>query len=195
MELAQYGVGSTRIKMQLDIAAQTLRKKGIGFIFVGVDELNLSAAQYYFEAIDMDMKRRITRFAVKDPQMKRYLGAIYIPVMQETDPFWMTYQHNKEEFMDSIINMDFSKGKPKYQEMIDNIMEKIDLNIYSKKKERKLFIRQHYSNMTNAEIDELSTMLEIQLKNGELREPILLPLESPDTDETMSETRGDNQES
>jgi hypothetical protein len=165
---ANYGSGSNRIKSQLDAVTQTLRKRCIGFTFIGVQPAELTTTQYLFKAIDKDREQRITRFAVKDPLTGIYLGAIYIPVMQETDPFWIAYNEKKEKFMQSIIEQDYSEGKPKYQRMVDIIMDAIDLSIYQKKKERKIFIQQKFTNLTKGEVEELSTMLEMQLRNAEL---------------------------
>jgi hypothetical protein len=170
IDFAQFGSGSGRIKMQLEAITQTLRKRSISFIFVGTAPIGLSTTQYIFRAIDKDRKQRLTRFAVIDPQTQNYLGAIYINVMKETDPLWLLYNQRKEEFMQNIINMDFTHGKPQYQVIIDALLKELNIHIYQKKKERKLYISQRYSNLTKAEIEEISTMLEIQLREKNEKE-------------------------
>jgi hypothetical protein len=167
IEQSQYGSGSQRMKTQLEAATNTLRKRRISFIFIGVDKFELSAAQYYFQALDMDEKQRITRFAVIDPYTKNYLGAFYQKVLPDQHPLIKEYLVKKDQFMQSIIDMDYSKGKPVYQEIIDHLIKECDLNIYKTKKERRIFIKQKYSNLTNGETEELSTMFEIQLRNKE----------------------------
>jgi hypothetical protein len=164
IEYAQYGSGSTRIRTQLEAITQTLRKRSISFVFIGTEPCGLTTTQYIFRAIDKDRKRRITRFAVIDPQSQNYLGAIYIKVMDEKDAFWITYNQRKEDFMQQIINMDFSQGKPKYQTLIDALIQELNIHIYTTKKERKVYISQRFSNLTSKEIEDLSTMLEIQLR-------------------------------
>jgi hypothetical protein len=93
-----------------------------------------------------------------------------LKVMEETDPFWITYNTKKDEFMDTIINMDFSKGKPRYQKIIEDLLSELNIHIYKTKKERKVYIRQRYSNLTNTEVEEISTLLEITLRNDDAEE-------------------------
>jgi hypothetical protein len=163
---AHYGSGSNRIKSQLEAVTQTLRKRCIGFTFIGTQPAELTTTQYIFRAIDKDRQQRITRFGVKDPLSNVWLGAIYIKVMDETDSFWVEYNARKERFMQSIIDLDFSAGKPQYQKLIDIILKDMDITKYSKKAERKLFISQRFTHLTKGEVGELAVMLEMQLRNG-----------------------------
>jgi hypothetical protein len=191
VEDSQFGSGSTRVKMQLEAATQTLRKRRISFVFIGVDPFPLSAAQYYFEALDMDESQRITRFGVLDPITRKFLGAYYQKVLPDTHPLIALYNEKKDNFMRSIQEQDYSKGKPKYQEMLDKIWPELDLNIFTTKKERRLFIKQKYSNLTNAELDELAIMLEIQLRNNDFvrdKEPIADAPAQPPTEPQAAET-------
>jgi hypothetical protein len=168
VDFAQYGSGSNRIKMQLEAITQTLRKRCISFIFISTQPANFSTTQYIFRAIDKDRKRRITRFGVKDPITNKYLGAVYVKVMPEENPFWKLYTQHKEEFMQKIIEMDFTQGKPQYQKLIDILMQELNIHIYKSKKERKSYISQRFTNLTRAELEEISTMYEIQLREKQL---------------------------
>lgn len=178
IDFAQYGTGTNRIKSQLEAVTHTLRKRCISFTFISAPLFKLETAQYYFRALDMDRKLRITRFGVQDPLTFRYIGAYYQKVMTELDPFWLEYNRRKEEFMQSIMSGDFSKGKPEHEKMIDLILKELDLAVYTKKKERKLYIATKFTNLTRGEIEDLSTLLEIRLKgiNEEQKEDA----ESPD---------------
>jgi hypothetical protein len=167
IDFAQFGSGSYRIKAQLEAITQTLRKRGISFIFISVSPFELDSAHYYFEVLDMDKKKRITRFGVIDPATKKYLGAFYQKVISDKDPLFLKYTERKEEFMQTILDMDFTKGKPVYQKLIDMILQELNIHTYITKKERKLYIQQRFSNMTKSEIEELSTMLELQLREKE----------------------------
>lgn len=164
---ANYGSGSNRIRTQLSAVTQTLRKRCIGFTFIGTEPAQLDTTQYIFRSIDKDRRLRMTRFAVKDPQSGFYLGFVYLKVMDENDPFWIEYNKRKEKFMQSIIMQDYTAGKPQYQTYIDVILKEMDITKYRKKAERKLFIQQKFTNLTKGEVGELSTMLEMQLRNGD----------------------------
>lgn len=172
IDFAQFGSGTNRIKSQLEAMTHTLRKRCISFTFISAPLFKLETAQYYFRALDMDRKLRITRFGVQDPLTFKYIGGYYQKVMQENDPFWMEYNRRKEEFMQSIMSGDYSKGKPEHEKMIDLILEEMDIGVYCKKKERKLFIASKFTNLTRGEIEDLSTLLEIRLKgmNEEMKE-------------------------
>lgn len=143
---------------------QTLRKRCISFTFISAPLTELETAQYYFKALDMDKTHRVTRFGVQDPLTKRYLGAFYQKVMEETDPFWMRYNEKKEEFMQAMIEQDFTAGKPVYQQIVEQLLMTLNPHIYTTKKERKMFIAESYKNLTRSEIEELATLLEIKLR-------------------------------
>jgi hypothetical protein len=164
---ANYGAGSNRVRSQLGAVTQTLRKRCIGFTFIGTQPAELDTTQYLFRSIDKDRKMRMTRFAVKDPQSGNYLGFVYIKVMDELDPFWVEYNARKEKFMQSIIMQDYTAGKPQYQTYIDLILKDIDITKYRKKAERKIFIAQKFTHLTKGEQNDLSIMLEMQLRNQE----------------------------
>jgi len=164
VDFAQFGTGTMRIKSQLEAVTHTLRKRCISFTFVSAPFFRLETAQYYFRALDMDTKLRITRFGVQDPATLRYIGAFYQKVLPEDNAFWIEYNRRKEDFMQSIMSGDFSKGKPEHEKMITELLENMDLMVYTKKKERKLFIAQRFTNLTRGEIEDLATLLEIRLK-------------------------------
>lgn len=161
---AQFGSGSGRIPAQVEMITQTLRKRCISFTFISAPLTELETAQYYFKALDMDKTHRVTRFGVQDPLTKRYLGAFYQKVMEETDPFWMRYNEKKEEFMQAMIEQDFTAGKPVYQQIVEQLLMTLNPHIYTTKKERKMFIAESYKNLTRSEIEELATLLEIKLR-------------------------------
>jgi hypothetical protein len=170
LEGATFGGGAFRIKAQLEVVTQTLRKKCISFTFISAPLFKLETAQYYFRALDMDRHSRITRFGVQDPMTMRYIGSYYIKVMSELDPFWIEYNRRKEEFMESVMSGDYTKAKPEILKLAEKVANEIDLNIYQTKRERKVYITQLYSNLTRGEIENLATLVEIYLRkaNGEI---------------------------
>jgi len=164
LEGATFGGGAYRIKAQLEVVTQTLRKKCISFTFISAPFFPLDTAQYYFRALDMDKHNRITRFGVQDPMTLKYLGSYYVRVMSELDPFWIAYNQRKEEFMESLMSGDYTKAKPEILKLAQKAAEDMDLNLYQTKKERKVFLSQAYSSLTRGEIENLATLVEIMLR-------------------------------
>jgi len=163
---AIFGVGSQRISAQTGLLADTTRKAGLNLAFIEPHFRQNDVTKYYLEMIDMDRANRITRMGLKDETTFKYLGAVYIRILPENHPEWIAYNEYKDDFIKNVKAGKLGQAKADYDKMVENIYEKIDIDLYNKKKERKVFIMQEYPSLTNAEIDIISTLLEVKLRQA-----------------------------
>jgi len=163
---ATYGLGSQRTSAQLNILIETVRKYGLSIFFIEPLEVRNELAKYTIELVDMDVEQRITRVAVKNNFTNQYLGAVYFPILPENDPLVLKYEEVKDKFIDDVREGKFTGAKEDYKSMALTIVEKIDLEIFKSKKERVAFIRTKHPTLTNGEIDNIATFVEIIIKHG-----------------------------
>jgi len=164
--VATFGVGSQRIMADLTAVSETARKYGVNLAFLSPSEKEISVAKWNLHTVDIDYENRITRVGLQDPFTKHFLGAVYVKVLPDDDEDWVNYNVAKDEFITSVREGKRIGGKEDYKSMAQNITKKIDLEIFTKKKERLAYIRTELPNLTNAEIDMVATFVEIILKHG-----------------------------
>jgi len=163
--IASFGMGSQRIIADLTAISETARKYGVNLAFLSPSEKEISVAKWNFYTTDIDYENRITRLGLQDPFTKKFLGAVYVRVLPEEDEDWKMYNIAKDNFIQSIRDGKIG-AKEDYREIAKDIVKKIDLEIFTKKKERVAFIRTQLPNITNAEIDVVATFVEILIKHG-----------------------------
>lgn len=162
---ASFGVGSQRTARQLQVFAETTRKHGMNLIFIEPEERQNDIAKYYIETFDMDIDQRITRAALKDNQ-GNILGGIYIPIVPETDPDWIEYNQHKDEFIAGVIDGRNTESKMDYKELAREMHDQINLDTYSTKGARLIYVTNELTNLTIGEIRMVSGFLELMLKHG-----------------------------
>jgi len=161
-----FGVGSHKMSVDMNVLAETSRKAGINLVFISPREQNIEIAKWLLQTVDIDYKNRITRMALKDPLTQQYLGAVYVKVLPADDPIIINYNKKKDEFIESIREGKRSDAKTDLKSIAKEIFKKIDLEIFSKKKERLAYIQTECDNLTNAEIGIVHTFIEILVKSG-----------------------------
>lgn len=166
VDKATFGVGSQRTSRQLQVLTETCRKAGLSLVFIEPEFRENQMAKYYLEVVDRDIENRITRMAVKDPYTKQYLGAMYVQVLPEQHPILLEYNRKKDRFIQDMRSGRLSESKEDYKSIAREMAEKIDLDIFTKKKERLMFIRSELPNLTNSETDMVATFMEVILKHG-----------------------------
>jgi len=166
VDKAVFGIGSQRTSRQLQVLGETCRKSGLNLIFIEPEFRENELAKYYLETVDMDIVNRITRVAVKDSYTKQYIGSIYIPVVDDDNDDWIKYNEIKDKFIEDVKTGKLNEGKLDYKDIAKEVVSKIDLDVYEKKKERLAFIRTEFPNFTNSEIDIISTFVEVIIKSG-----------------------------
>lgn len=166
IDKATFGVGSQRTSRQLQVLTETCRKAGLSLVFIEPEFRENQMAKYYLEVVDRDIENRITRLAVKDPYTKQYLGAMYVPVLPEQHPILIEYNRKKDRFIQDMRSGRLSESKEDYKSLAREMAEKIDLDIFAKKKERLMFIRSELPNLTNSETDMVATFMEVIIKHG-----------------------------
>jgi len=162
-----FGIGSNRQSAQLSLISEVSRKRGLSLCFIEPTEKINDVVKWYMETIDMDTKNRITRIALKEPKFMQYLGAIYVPIIPNDDKDWVLYNHRKDSFILDATEGRMTGAKSDPIQMAKEVLEEIDTELYTNKKERKAFIISKYPTYTSGEIDLISTHLEIEIrKNG-----------------------------
>jgi len=164
---AVYGVGSQRTSRQLHVLAETCRKYGLNLVFIEPEFTENELAKYYIETFDMDIDNRITRCALREPSSKQCIGAIYVKVLPEDDEDWVKYNEMKDKFIENMKSGKLKDAKEDYKSLAKKILQRIDLDVFTKKKERLAYIRTQLPTMTNAEIEIVATFLEVMIKKGE----------------------------
>jgi len=163
---AIYGIGSARTTAQIRVLAETCRKYGLNLCFIEPEFVQSGVAKLILETVDMDIKRRITRLAVRDTHTLQYIGAMYIDVVSEKNEDWIRYNEVKDKFIDDMRLGRMSGSKASPSELAQGIIEEIDFEIYKTKKEVKAFIIDKYPNYTSGEIDLIATNVWILMKKN-----------------------------
>lgn len=163
-----FGVGSTRQSAMLSLITEVSRKRGLSLCFIEPTEKPNDIVKWYLETIDMDIENRITRVALKEPRTMQYVGAIYVPVLPESDPDWINYNLRKDKFIEDTTEGKMTGAKSDPLSLAKQIFEEVDTELYRTKKERKAFTIQKYPTYTSGEIELILTHLEILIrqKNG-----------------------------
>jgi hypothetical protein len=169
VDKATFGVGSQRTSRQLQVLAETCRKAGLNLIFIEPEFRVNEIAKYYLETIDMDIKNRLTRVAIRDSYTKQYMGAAYVPILPKTHPTWVKYNQTKDAFIRSMMEGNMGGAKADYEDIAKTIASEIDLDRFSKAADRLTYIQLKHTNMTNQEHKILHRLLEMELrgKTGE----------------------------
>ncbi len=165
-----FGMGSTRIDGQMDVIADTTRKKGLSLIFIEPEEKLNKVAKWYLETVDMGSaiykgkEIRVNRIGIKEPKTMFFIGSIYLHVLDEDDPGWMAYNKRKDEFIDSVLNNDFKGSKADFEQIALDILDEMDTDVYRTKNEQKLFVLKKYPNYTSGEIEMILSALKIAIR-------------------------------
>lgn len=162
-----WGVGSNRIQSDLVALSETCRKFGISLAFLSPSPQNISVAKFLLQVVDMDIKNRITRFGLKDPVLNKFIGAVYVKVLDNDDYDWVMYNKAKDEFIESIKEGKKAFGKTDFRQIAINMSQKVDINIFRTKKQRLAFLQVELSNLTLSEIKLIHELFEIILVEGE----------------------------
>ncbi|MCJ7816853.1 MAG: hypothetical protein MUP55_03260 [Candidatus Aenigmarchaeota archaeon] len=162
-----YGAGSQRIEMDIVVLSETVRKYGLSLIFVEPSERQMDIVKWYLETVDIDYDNRITRLAIKDPHTKTFLGAVYVPVLQASDPDWIEYNKIKDAFIDDVRKGNYSGAKADYTSLARKVASKIDTNIFRKKQDRLVYVQSMFPTFTNQEVRIIHTFVEIIIKGGD----------------------------
>lgn len=164
---AVFGIGSRRQTENLNVLVETCRKYGLSVVFIEPEEKEYDIAKYYLETVDMDFKNRVTRMAIKDPRTMTYIGAIYVPIVAETDEDWVKYNEVKDEFITMMRKGEYKDSKNDFRALAVEVADKIDTEIYFTKKQRLAYLQANFPNFTSGEITIIHTFLEIVITHGE----------------------------
>ena len=159
-----FGIGSTRTVSQTQMMAETCRKFGLSLCLIEPSFVINPIAKYYLSTIDVDIKNRITRLGVQDPVTLKFIGAVYLKVVDDENPVWIKYNKQKDEFINSVMSGNLQGAKLDYETMIDKIMCDADLQHCSNKKERKSLLHLKFPTYAVSEINVMSDLLEMELR-------------------------------
>lgn len=164
-----FGIGSNRQSSSLQLLTETSRKRGLSLAFIEPSEKQSDIVKWYMETVDMDIENRITRVALKEPKTMEYIGAVYVPVVDENDNDWIQYNIKKDKFISDVGQGKLVGAKMNAKDIAMEIYNKIDFEVYKTKKERKAFVINEFPHYTTGEIELILTFLEIiNRENGQL---------------------------
>lgn len=165
---AIYGLGSMRIDNQIDVVADTCRKHGLSLIFIEPEFKKYDIAKWYLETIDMGSainekgeRIRVNRLGLREPTTMKFIGGVYIPIVDEDDLDWVAYNERKDEFIKSVLKAEFNGAKMDYEEVARKLLDEMDLAIYKTKLKKELYVRKKYPNLTNQEIKMILASMDI----------------------------------
>lgn len=164
---AIYGEGSMRTANQFQLLVETCRKYGLNVGLIEPSFVKYDIAKYYLETVDMDLHARITRVAVREPETLQYIGAIYVPVLPESDPDWIAYNVRKDEFIENMMQGTIADAKMDYEKIVKQLVAECDTEAYKNKGERLSFVKQKYPHFTLGEIKTIASLFEVQLRRNE----------------------------
>ncbi len=167
VDKAIFGVGSRRTEGQLNVLVETCRKAGLSVIFIEPRFKDNEMVKYYLETIDIDIENRLTRVGVIDVHSKKFIGAIYIKILDDDDPLMISYEKKKDDFIEKMKKGDLNKAKQDFKKISKKIYQEIDIEVFKTKKQRFTYILSKYGNYTKAEVEIIATFLEILISNGE----------------------------
>lgn len=159
-----YGVGSMRIRTEVNVLAETCRKSGLSLAFIEPAFNPMEIVKLYIETVDMDIDQRISRVALMDATTQKYMGAAFIKVLPEKHPEWVAYNRFKDKFIYGIKVRNMADGKEDFDRMAEHILKELDTELYRNKKERKVYIIQKFPRLTNSEVDVLNTVVDVKLR-------------------------------
>lgn len=167
VDKAVFGIGSMRTARQLQVLAETCRKYGLNLVFIEPEFRRNEITKYYLETVDMDVEKRITRCAVKEPNTMQYIGAIYIPIVADNDKDWVAYNEIKDKFIDNMRKGKFVGSKVDYRKLAIKVAKSIDPDVFTKKSDRLALITTKFPHMTTQECKIIHSFVEIIIKHGE----------------------------
>jgi len=163
---AIFGEGSTRAEGQITVMSEVCRKAELNLAFIEPSFKPNDIIKYYLETVDMDIKRRITRVALMDGLTKRYLGGVFIPVLPETNPIWVKYNKNKDEFIEKIKSGNFIGAKLDYESLAKKALADPEFEDYHTKPERKAYFVTKYPSYTTGEIQTILALVSALERKG-----------------------------
>lgn len=161
-----FGEGSMRTASQLALLVEVSRKAGLNILFIEPSYVKSDLAKLIFETVDMDLKHRITRVAVRDVRSEKYIGAFYVKVLPEDDHDWVQYNLAKDFFIQNIKEGKFEGAKGNPETIAIELLKEIDLEVYLNKKERQIFVQRKFPSYTNGEIRTIATLMEIKIREA-----------------------------
>lgn len=161
---AVFGIGSVQESSEFELIVESSRKKGLSIILVEPSEKKKDIIKWYLETVDKDVKNRVTRVAIKEPSTMKYLGAIYVPVVNDFDYDWIKYNENKDKFIDDLQQGKMSNVKMNPKDVAKELYEELDIDVYKKPKERKAWIVSKYPQYTGGQVDLIYTWLEMLIR-------------------------------
>lgn len=168
---ATFGVGSIQESSELQLIVESSRKKGLSLIFIEPTERRNDVVKFYLEMVDRDTKNRISRVAIKEPTDMRYIGAIYVPIVNEWDYDLIKYNERKDKYIDDLSQGKMNGSKMNPKDMAKELYEKVNVDVYKKPKERRAWLTAKYPHYTGGQIDLIYTWLEMLIRNdGELED-------------------------
>ena len=97
------GEGSTKSKWNIDNILKIGRKKQIFFIFIEPLIQPLKVCYFYLETAGKNENTRITRLILYGSNRKPR-GCVYIPILNDDNPFMINYEKNKTENIEKLFN-------------------------------------------------------------------------------------------
>lgn len=162
-----FGVGSNRTSSQISVLAETCRASGLNLAFVEPSFVQMDISKLILETVDMDMNQRITRLAVRDTRSFKYMGAIYIKILPDDDSDIIKYTKVKNKFIEDMRNGKMSGAKMDYRDIVLEVLKELDIDKYRTKKERRTYLIAENPTYTSGEIEIISTLLEVALREAE----------------------------
>ena len=132
---AIFGVGSSRTSAQIGVLAETCRAEGLNLAFVEPNFIQTDITKLILETVDMDIEKRITRLAVRDTRSLQYMGALYINILPDDDEDIKGYFKKKKKFTTDMKSSKMVGAKTNPRDIAMEILNEIDFDIYSSKKE------------------------------------------------------------
>lgn len=164
---AIFGQGSTRTSEQFGLLAETCRKASLNLAMVEPSFRQNDITKIYLHVIDQDLKHRINRCGLINPQTLRYMGAVLIPIIPEKHPEWQKYQQMKDDFIERMKRGDFKGSKLSYRDIADECLTDPEFSKYRNKNEKKAYLVEKFPNYTSGEIETILALIKVKEREGE----------------------------
>lgn len=166
-----FGEGSGQMISTIQDLTETLRQRQNSFFLLSPVIKGQPFVHYYLEVLQCNvpldaksMKKYIGagntelffRVGVQDKNL-HYLGYILVSV-EVNSHVWVDYQKKKNDFLEKMASGERTSGLD-YTAQAEKFLEIIDFEKYSKKGERRVFIKQN-SNFTNSQVLSIHVEME-----------------------------------
>lgn len=163
-----FGQGSTRTAGQLVTLYETSRKAGLNLAFIEPEFQPNPIIKYYLSIVDLDLKNRITRCGLMESETFKYLGAVFIKILDDDDPILIRYEEKKDKFIEKMKKGDFGGSKLNYKEIARDMLADPVFSSLKNKAEKKAILIDKFQNITTGEVETILAMVNIIKREGSI---------------------------